>query len=196
MLARVFLHAFHALLHSTHPSIARFSGDEEEEVGGAIHQPILGTKHTIMLVVNHTCLLASYFRVLDRFGRHSWPERSSVCWMHQLVRPTLDAAVASVQHPALPSLPCFALRSTMLCYCWFVCKSMLHVFLACPLMLCHAYLLVPCLLESSFHAISSFCYLPTLDTYVSRVQRWTLDYLAPNISVSCSLLPCLHLASF
>ena len=73
-------------------------------MGGAIHPPNLGTKHTTMLVVNHTCLLASYFEVLDRFGHDSWPGGSSVCWMPKLVRPTLDAAVASVQHPALLAL--------------------------------------------------------------------------------------------
>ena len=69
-------------------------------MGGAIHLPNFGTKHTTMLVVNHTCLLASLFEVLNRFGHCSWLEGSSLCWMPKLVRPTLDAAVASVQHPA------------------------------------------------------------------------------------------------
>ena len=100
----MFLDAFHAFLHSTHPSSPWLSGREEEEVGGAIHPPNLGTKHTTMLVVNYPCLLASLFGVLDKFSRRSWPGGSSVCWMPRLVRPTLDAAVASVQHPALPLL--------------------------------------------------------------------------------------------
>ena len=40
-----------------------FSGDEEEEVGGASHLPKFGAKHTTMLVIEHFGLLASLFEV-------------------------------------------------------------------------------------------------------------------------------------
>ena len=141
MIVRVFPHAFHALLHSTHPSIAWFSGDEEE-VGGAIHPPNLGTKHTTMLVVNHSCSLASFLGVFGRFGSLAWLERSSVCWTPRLVHPTLDAQAGasnvghgSSQRPT-PSHAMFSfafvLMSSMLCYCFFFvslcCMPPLHIF--------------------------------------------------------------------
>ena len=44
------------------------TGDEKEEVGGAIHPPIFGTKHMDMLVFRHSCFLAIWFSIFDRFS--------------------------------------------------------------------------------------------------------------------------------
>ena len=127
----MFLDAFHAFLHSTYPSSPWLSGCEEEEVGGAIHPPISDTKHTIMLVIGHTCLLESLFEALDRFGRCSWPEGSSLYWTPKMVRPTLDVTVASVQHPAMLYLPCSCFKVCHALLLHAFCESMLHTFLTC-----------------------------------------------------------------
>ena len=83
-------------------------------MGGAIHSPIHGTKHTTMLVVIHPCLLASLFEVFNRFGSLASLKRSSVCW--------------TWHRPASNTLLSFALvlMLSMLCFCLFFYESMLH----------------------------------------------------------------------